>query len=90
MRSPDICPNCGAEVPLRAKACPECGADEKTGWSEDAATSALGLPEEHFDYNEFVKREFNPPKSRVLGIRWYYWLAAVLLVLVLLGLIRFH
>ena len=28
-----ICPNCGAEVPVSAKACPECGSDEKTGWS---------------------------------------------------------
>jgi len=90
MPSPDICPNCGAEVPPRAKACPECGADEKTGWSEEAAVSTLGLPEEHFDYNEFVEREFSPRQSIVRGIRWYYWLAAIILVLVLLGLLRFH
>jgi hypothetical protein len=30
------CPNCGAAVPLKAKACPECGSDEETGWSEAA------------------------------------------------------
>src|ERR1041384_1119375 len=34
--TPEICPNCGAEVPRQAKACPECGSDEKTGWSEEA------------------------------------------------------
>jgi hypothetical protein len=28
---PEFCPNCGAEVPRKAKACPECGADEETG-----------------------------------------------------------
>ena len=26
--SPEACPNCGADVPRKAKACPECGADE--------------------------------------------------------------
>lgn len=30
------CPNCGADVPLKAKACPECGSDRETGWSEEA------------------------------------------------------
>ena len=38
-----ICPNCGAEVPLGALACPECGSDEKTGWSEEANYQDLGL-----------------------------------------------
>jgi len=39
------CPNCGAEVPSKAKACPECGSDEKTGWSEETLYDGLGLPE---------------------------------------------
>jgi RNA polymerase subunit RPABC4/transcription elongation factor Spt4 len=30
------CPNCGADVPLKARACPECGSDKETGWSEAA------------------------------------------------------
>jgi hypothetical protein len=30
-----ICPNCGAEVPPCARACRECGSDERTGWSRD-------------------------------------------------------
>ncbi len=30
------CPNCGAAVPVNAKACPECGSDAETGWSEMA------------------------------------------------------
>ncbi len=40
--TPDVCPNCGAEVPPSAKACPECGSDEKTGWSEKARYDHLG------------------------------------------------
>ena len=45
-----ICPNCGAEVPAKAKACPKCGADEHTGWSEKADAQRLGLPDDEFDY----------------------------------------
>ena len=52
---PETCPNCGADVPRNAKACPECGSDEKTGWSEDAGRDGLDLPDDEFDYEEFVK-----------------------------------
>ncbi len=38
------CPNCGAEVPIKAKSCPDCGSDEKTGWSEDIMYDGLDLP----------------------------------------------
>ncbi|MEZ4642864.1 MAG: zinc ribbon domain-containing protein [Chloroflexota bacterium] len=38
-----ICPNCGAQVPDNALACPECGSDEETGWSEDTAYDGLYL-----------------------------------------------
>jgi len=39
-----ICPNCGAEVPIKSLSCPECGSDEKTGWSEDTMYDGLDLP----------------------------------------------
>ena len=35
------CPICGADVPIKARACPECGSDEKTGWSEAAKYTHL-------------------------------------------------
>lgn len=38
------CPNCGADVPLKALACPTCGSDKETGWSEAAQYSHL-LPD---------------------------------------------
>lgn len=38
-----ICPHCEAEVPLGAAACPECGSDEKTGWSENTVYDGLLL-----------------------------------------------
>ena len=39
-----ICPNCGAKVPVKSLSCPECGSDEKTGWSEDTMYDGLDLP----------------------------------------------
>jgi hypothetical protein len=81
---PETCPNCGADVPPKAKACPECGADEKTGWAVSAYANRLGIPEEGFDYDEFVKEEFggNPVKPR--GIHWIWWITALVLVLLFL------
>ncbi|WP_156815625.1 zinc ribbon domain-containing protein [Pseudanabaena sp. PCC 6802] len=35
------CPICGADVPIKARACPECGSDEQTGWSEAAKYAHL-------------------------------------------------
>jgi hypothetical protein len=79
MPAPETCPNCGADVPRKAKACPECGSDEKTGWSDDAHAQSLDLPDEEFDYNEFVQREFGKPKRSPKKIFW--WLVAVALLI---------
>jgi zinc-ribbon domain len=79
---PETCPNCGADVPPNAKSCPECGSDEKTGWAEDAYTSNLGLPDEEFDYEDFVKEAFTG-RRRPRGIAWYWWVTALLLVILL-------
>jgi len=86
MPPPDVCPNCGADVPPKAKACPECGADEHTGWSEAAQTSDLDLPDEHFDYNDFVEREFGSGGLRPRGIHWFWWLIAIAVVVALVVL----
>jgi len=74
------CPNCGAEVPTGARACPECGSDEQTGWSEAAQSANPDLPEDSFDYDEFVSREFGKKGPVPRGIHWFWWLVAVLLV----------
>lgn len=82
--TPEICPNCGADVPPNAKACPECGSDEKTGWSEEAEKSGLDLPDKEFNYEEFAKKEFGGAEKR-WGISWIGWgIALFLLVLILL------
>ena len=79
--TPEICPICGAEVPPNAPACPECGADEQTGWSERARAQELGLPDDEFDYDEFVKEEFGPKeKLRPRGFNWFWWVIALILL----------
>lgn len=82
LMSPEVCPNCGAEVPRNAKCCPECGADEETGWSDSAQAENLGLPDEKFDYDRFVKEEFGG-ETRPRGISWL-WVTALGLVLLFL------
>ena len=82
--APEICPNCGAEVPPDARACPECGSDEQTGWSEEAQASSLDLPEENFDYDDFVEREFGERKAVPPGVHWGWWLVALALAGLLL------
>lgn len=85
--TPEVCPVCGEDVPRGAKACPECGADELSGWREDAdGTGGLDLPDEEFNYDEFVKKEFrNGVKPE--GIGWAWWAAAVAALLAFIAML---
>lgn len=81
---PDECANCGAPIPRHAKACPECGADERTGWRENEHTryDGLDLPEAAFadeDSDDARHRPSTPP--HVNGLAWYWWVVGVALVL---------
>src|SRR5215469_6177560 len=86
LMAPETCPNCGANVPRNAKACPECGSDEETGWSEEAHVGGLDLPDENFDYGDFVKKEFGSKSPVPRGIKWYWWVVAVLILVAFLFL----
>ncbi len=81
--SPETCPNCGADVPRGALACPGCGADEKTGWNDRATGQRLDLPDDEFNYDEFVKEEFGEQResrTKTKGVSWLWWVVAVGLV----------
>jgi len=81
-RPPAHCAVCGADIPPQAKACPECGADERTGWREPDAADGLDLPEENFDYEGYVEKEFGRGRPRQ-GKPLFWWIvAAVMLVIV--------
>ncbi len=77
---PEVCPNCGAVIPLKAKACPGCGSDEMTGWSDSARADNLGIPQEDFNYENFVKEEFGSRRLKPRGLHWVWWLTALVLV----------
>ncbi len=89
--TPEVCPCCGADVPPGARACPECGADEQTGWSEAARTDGLDLPDEEFNYDDYVKREFGERGPIPRGVHWFWWAVAASLLVsgVLLLVLRF-
>ncbi len=77
---PEICPNCGNELSPKARACPQCGSDEKTGWSDEAHIGGLDLPDQEFDYDEFVENEFGGARVKPRGLHWFWWLVALLLL----------
>ena len=82
--SPELCPVCKAEVAPGAMACPECGADHNSGWREDAdAYDGVDLPNDDFNYDDFVKREFGS-RVKPSGLKMVWWIAGILLILAFL------
>ncbi len=71
-----VCPNCGAKVSPKAKACPECGSDENTGWSEDTMYDALDLPE--------IETLSEPPSSSLFQNKYFMCIVAVAAILTFL------
>lgn len=75
-----ICPACGTEVPAGAKACPECGSDEETGWSENTVYDGTGIEEpEEFHYEDWKRRELGRGKRRSRS-QWMWWVVAVVIL----------
>jgi hypothetical protein len=84
-RTPKVCPVCGEDVPPKALACPECGACHNSGWKEDADTyDGLDLPDDEFDYDEYVKKEFGDDQGPAQG-NAIWWVTALVILLILLA-----
>jgi hypothetical protein len=79
-RQPFDCPACGEEVPAGAKSCPDCGACERSGWSEAAREHGLGLSDDEFDYEKFVAAEFGGGQKRS-GMARIWWITAIVVLL---------
>jgi zinc-ribbon domain len=90
MSRPDdsfTCPNCGAEVPANAKACPECGSDDKTGWSDDTIYDGTGIEDpDEFDYEDWKRREVEGRGSQRTRRQWFWWVTGLLILGVFLWL----
>jgi hypothetical protein len=80
LEPPEICPVCGEDVPRGSLACPACGADHNSGWRIDADThDALDLPDDDFDYDEFVRSEFGS-NAKPARIKTIWWITAIILL----------
>jgi hypothetical protein len=85
LQPPDECAHCGAEIPRTAKACPECGADERTGWREASPYDGLNLPDDDSDEPGGAYRRQKQPAARVNGVAWYWWIVGIVLLLLFIG-----
>ena len=81
-KPPAECANCGAVIPRRAVACPECGADERTGWRETDIYDGLDLPEEAWG-DDPPENGDSLPSGRPGQIAWYWWATGLFLLLAL-------
>ena len=82
---PSECPVCGETVPRGARACPGCGADERSGWNEDETRyDGLDLPDE-----AFADGDASPPSApRHRGKLWLVTGLVLLAVLIFTFILR--
>lgn len=81
MKAPSECPVCGAAVPRAARACPACGADERTGWNEEATRyDGLDLPENAFEREGSASRRVDRNYLTKTGVPYFTWIVAVALI----------
>ena len=66
-------------MPAGAKACPHCGADERTGWSEETYLDGVDLPED--EEGSEHRRSQAGEEGGVLPRGGRAWLALGLVVL---------
>ncbi len=71
---PEECANCGADIPRNARSCPECGADERTGWREQSIYDGIDLPDDDEGAPHRSSRDVN-------GLVWYWWVVGLALLL---------
>lgn len=89
------CPFCGTEVRV-GDTCPGCrkrkrrrkaktAARERKPWEQDESLDGLDLPDAEFDYDEFVAREFGAAPHKATGLKWYWWLLGVIVLVAMLA-----
>lgn len=83
MRTPSECPVCGEDLPPKARSCPHCGADERTGWNEEATRyDGADIPDSAFEDTGSSARR--PRRTGAGGLHPLWWLVALGLVLLFL------
>jgi hypothetical protein len=86
------CPFCDREVRVGSP-CPGCAQPPKPSrptkksWRQDSVYDGLDLPDDDFDYDEFVAREFGRTPHRKLGVKWHWWLLGIAALAAMIGLV---
>jgi hypothetical protein len=81
-----VCPNCGEVLIGDPTSCSRCGADDETGLS-GSTPDGLDLPDDEFDYDEFIAEEFGGRPRRSQTALWFLIGLALALIAVLMMLI---
>jgi len=80
---PGDCPVCGEEVQIGARSCPSCGADERTGWNDDATRyDGLDLPDE-----AYAEESDGPPRKPWHQSALWVGVAVALLVILIVAFV---
>ena len=74
-----VCPGCGPPKPQRKRK-RRVAANSRKPWEQDESLDGLDLPDGGFDYDKFVEREFGSQSHRRIGIKWYWWLTALVVL----------
>ncbi|MFP4163049.1 MAG: zinc ribbon domain-containing protein [Chitinispirillaceae bacterium] len=82
-----VCPCCGGPISANARFCRHCGADERTGWSDQTYMDGIDLPDED-EYEELREREFGYKKSKTRHVGWRTIIGFVLLLLMVIFVLR--
>ena len=83
-----LCPTCEREVEVGHQ-CRHCAKPvrskkkERRSWEEDGHVDGLDLPDDHYDNDDFVAREFGRAPHRKTGLAWYWYAVAVLLIVLM-------
>ncbi len=94
-----ICPSCGKEVRV-GESCSGCPAPRaaktkkpRRSWEQDETYDGIDLPDDDFDYDEFVAKEFGGAPHRRIGVKWYWWVIGIILLTLMildwLGVVAF-
>jgi hypothetical protein len=79
-------------VPPGARACPDCGADERTGWNEEKTRyDGLDLPAEPFDDEDMPNdAHLKPRNMRKMGPTLWWLVGIGVLLLFVLFIVTGH
>jgi hypothetical protein len=83
------CPHCGADVPRGATACPVCGSDEETGWSEYAEVQDLLLYTPDDERDRYPYGGYHEPslRTRLAAVPWGRVATGVIALLIIASLL---